>query len=134
MTYTIEISFDLRKNSNITEIKRTLSDLAEKYNATTNYFTHEIEGHSVTIDRNDCINTITFNSDNTINLIKYIKNIKKLKFVKFDCIYSDTGEINKIYTSKNLKQNLIINPKKKSTSTKTHQQNQQDNEILKLIK
>ena len=132
MEYTIELTIDLRKNPNITEIKQTLSDLAEKYNAISNYFMHEIEGHSVTIDRNDCIHTITFSSDNTTNLIKYIKIVNKLKFAKIDCIYQDNGQTNIIYASKKYLVRKKIHPKiSPKLNTKIPPVY---NEILELIK
>ena len=131
MTYIVELSFDLRKNKNFSEIKELLSRLAEKYNSCTHYFMHEIEGRGRIIDINDCINTVCFDNTNTINLLNYIKNINKLKFIKIDCIYSDEGGINLIYTSKKYLSKNIIFTGRQSVKPKLNEFN---NKILKLIK
>ena len=91
MGFNIELSFDIVKNSNVISIKQLLSDLAEKHNSKTNYFIHEIEGHSTTIDRNDCVNIVEFEITDKLNIIRYIKDIIKIKFIKIDCIYQEKG-------------------------------------------
>ena len=60
MGLTIELSVDIIKNRCVTNIKTLLSSLAEKYNSNSNYFIHEIEGHNSTVDRNDCVQVIEF--------------------------------------------------------------------------
>ena len=60
MGLTIEISFSVSKNANVTQLKQYLSDLAKKYNARSNYFIHEIEGHNTIVERNDCIHVVEF--------------------------------------------------------------------------
>ena len=97
----IEVSFDIGKNANVTSIKQLLSNLAEKHNSQTNYFIHEIEGHSTTINRNDCINIVEFDSINKINIIRYVKEIIKIRFIKIDCIYEEDGVVSLIYSGGN---------------------------------
>ena len=99
MGLTIELSFDICKNANVTSIKRLLSTLAEKHNSETNYFIHEIEGHSTIIDRNDCVNIVEFEITDKINIINYIKDIIRIRFIKIDCIYQEDGRINIIYSN-----------------------------------
>ena len=130
MTYIVELSFDLCKNKNVSEIKELLSFLAEKYNSITHYFTHEVEGKGRIIDINDCIHTISFD-DNSTDLLNYIKKINKLKFIKIDCIYSDKDEINLIYTSKKYLSKNIVFVDMHSVKPKLNEFN---SKILKLIK
>lgn len=99
MGLTIELSFSISKLSNVTQFKEHLSDLAEKYNSSSHYFIHEIEGHSTTIDRNDCIHHVEFPISQE-NILNYLKNIMRVKKVKVDCIYIDKKGTNLIYASK----------------------------------
>jgi hypothetical protein len=106
MGLTVELSFDLGKNKNITQIKNLLSSAAIKYNSITNYFIHEVEGHGTIIDRNDCIQIIEFeiNQPNQLiqpeNILNFIKYIQQHKYIKIDCIYLEKGDCNLIYASK----------------------------------
>ena len=97
----IELSFDICKNASITSIKQLLSNIAEKHNSKTNYFMHEIQGHSTTIERNECINVVEFEETDKVNIIRYIKDIIKIKFIKIDCIYEEKGVVNLIYNGRN---------------------------------
>ena len=128
MGLTIELSFDVTKNANVTSIKQLLSNLAEKHNSTTNYFMHEIEGHGTTIVRNDCINVVEFDSDNIKNIINYIKDIIKIKFIKIDSVYEEKGAVNIIYSGRYTHTSKYVNPisGKYSHTTK--------NNILELVK
>ena len=74
MGLTIELSFSITKHANITQFKQILSDVAEKYNSSSSYFIHEIEGHSTTIDRNDCINIVEFDNMEDISSGKSLCN------------------------------------------------------------
>ena len=118
MGLTIELSFSVDKNSNLTSIKQLLSNLAEKNNSNNHYFIHEIEGHHTIIDRNDCINIVEFEHTDAKNIINYIKTITKLKFLKIDCIYIEKGIVNLIYASKkyllSTHKSSIKNPSKTS--------------------
>ena len=119
MGLTIELSFDMCKNTKITQTKDLLSNLAEKYNASSSYFIHEIEGHGTIIDRNDCIQITEFetNLENQShdNILNYIKHIMRLKFIKFDCIYREKGEYKLIYASKKYLSIISYNQHSKSS-------------------
>ena len=108
MGLTIELSFSISKLSSVTQFKQILSDLAEKYNSTSNYFIHEIEGHSTTIDRNDCIHVVEF-SILQENILNYIKNIMRVKKVKIDSIHTDKKGTNLIYASKKYLSMMNVN-------------------------
>ena len=137
MGFTIELSVDIIKNRCVTNIKTLLSSLAEKYNSTSNYFIHEIEGHNNIINRNDCVHVVEFETGISTeisaeiysNIINYIKAILQVKFIKLDTIYHDTGEINIIYASKRYSSTMSSHRKK---SSKTNQPINY-NKILELI-
>uniref|UniRef100_A0A6C0AXX0 Uncharacterized protein n=1 Tax=viral metagenome TaxID=1070528 RepID=A0A6C0AXX0_9ZZZZ len=126
MGLTIEVAFNICKNSNVTSIKQLLSNLSEKHNSINSYFIHEIEGHSTITDRHDCINIIEFDEIDINNAINYIKDINKLNYIKIECIYQDKGVVNIIYASKKYLLNAncsIVNYKPTST-----------NKIIELIR
>ena len=120
MGLTLELSFNVCKNSNVTSIKQLLSDLSEKHNSINSYFIHEMEGHSTIIDRHDCINIIEFDELDINNVINYIKDINRLNYIKIECIYQDEGVVNIIYASKKylLNANSSILNYKPSSSNK----------------
>lgn len=99
MGLTIEVSFCIYKNPNITQFKQYLSSLATKYNAISHYFIHEIDRHNTTIDRNDCIHVVEFQTTQ-IKILDYIKTIMQNRNVKIDSIYQDKKRIDLIYASK----------------------------------
>ena len=96
MTYTIEISFDIRNKSSFTNFKNKLLEIADKNKCISNYTLHEMEGGQY-VERNHCILTINFNQpDECENFIKYIKPIKK---VYIECIYKENPGFKIIYSS-----------------------------------
>jgi len=108
MGLTIEISFNVSKNANVTQLKQYLSNLAKKYNAISHYFIHEIEGHNTIVERNDCIHVVEFSTSKN-EVLNYIKTIMQLKNIKIDSIYHDRKGINLIYASKNYLSMMSIN-------------------------
>ena len=100
MDLTIELSFDIIKNREISSIQNELSDLCEKNNCVKRYFTYEIEGESTYVSTNECILTVNF--DKLDEIINFMKEIQKKKYLKIDCIYRENkkSELEFIYTSK----------------------------------
>ena len=138
MKYIIELSFDLRKNQNVSQIKELIYSLGEKYKSERNDFIYESEGQGNEIKKNDCISIMYF-ENNAENFLNLIKEIKKLKIIKIDCIYSDNEKINMIYTSKKYNYNndhLKIKTKELSKNNKNNKDILPDfNEtIIKLLK
>ena len=60
MDLTLELSFDMTKNGQISVIQNELSYLCEKNNCIQKYFTYEIEGESTYVNRSECILTVNF--------------------------------------------------------------------------
>ena len=77
MDLTLELSFDMTKNSQISVIQNELSDLCEKNNCVKKYFTYEIEGESTYVNRSECILTVKFVTiEEIINFTREIRNFK----------------------------------------------------------
>lgn len=109
MGLVVEISIDIKKNNQVTEIKLFLSELAEEFNCESYYYIYETEGVNSKIERNDCIQVVEFNTPNTEleknNILNFIKKIINQKYTKLDTVYQDSGKINMIYNSANQKFN-----------------------------
>ena len=100
MDLTLELSFDMTKNGQISVIQNELSYLCEKNNCIQEYFTYEIEGECRYVNRSECILTVKF--DNIEEITNFIREIQKKKYAKIDCIYreNEKSALEFIYTSK----------------------------------
>ena len=98
MAYRIELSFDLRKTKNITEMKEKIKNISFKNNSDMYIFDHELMGHGRTINRNHIIATLYFPEQ--INIIKFIKTIKKVTGIYIESVGLDCGKFELIYASK----------------------------------
>lgn len=134
MGLNIEISFSVKKCKNITETKNFLVQLAEKYNSVDNYFSHEIEGESVTIKKNNYIHHISFDFDNKINIINFLKELQKDKLFIIECIYIDNNIINVIYKNKNYNTDLYLSPLIKDNSSNNNLKCNDKKNIINLVK
>ena len=120
MGLVIEISIDIKKESQVTENKSFFSQLAEKYNCESYYYIYETDGINSIIERNVCIQVVEFNTPETTleknNILNFIKKVINNKLTKLDTIYQDNGKINMIYNSfkqKNINKTKDINIKTK---------------------
>jgi hypothetical protein len=124
MGLTIELSFDIDKNKNITQIKELLSTAAQKYYSNSDYFIHEIEGYGSIIDHNSCIHIVEFDinpiDEMKIYILKFLNYIIGLNpLIKVDCIHLENGKSKIIYASKkylNITANNSINYKPHSNN------------------
>ena len=121
MGLVVEISIDIKKNNQVTEIKLFLSELAEEFNCESYYYIYETEGINCKIERNDCIQVVEFNTPQTEleknNILNFIKKIINQKYTKLDTVYQDNGKVNMIYNSVNQKSDKE-NTKKRSIENK----------------
>ena len=87
MGYNIEVSFNLLKNCNVTEIQQKIISLAKKCNCTFFYSYCEMEKY-VAIQRNHMIITVHF--DNNMDyLLLFLNQIKKSKRIYIESIYNE---------------------------------------------
>ena len=121
MGLVVEISIDIKKNNQVTEIKLFLSELAEEFNCESYYYIYETEGINCKIERNDCVQVVEFNTPQTEleknNILNFIKKIINKKYTTLDTVYQDNGKVNMIYNSVNQKSDKQ-NTKKRSIENK----------------
>jgi len=98
MSYRIELSFDLRKTKNITEMKKNISDLALKNEKEICFFSYEMSGNGRTINRSHVVGTLYFPEE--FNIINFIKSIKKIPGIYIESVGIDNIKFNLTYASK----------------------------------
>lgn len=89
MGYNIEVSFNILKNSNLTEIKNMIINAAYGYEYL--YEDYEYDTHSQ-FKRNHMLITVYFQKTNINELIDFVKFIKKINGLYLESIYDDTEE------------------------------------------
>lgn len=88
MGYNIEISLNLMKIQNSSEIKKNINDLAMEYNCNNFYILDDTDMYSK-IKRIHSIMVVNFLENELNNCIKFIRLIKKNKDCFIECIYDD---------------------------------------------
>ena len=88
MGYNIEISVNMLKNTNFSEIEMTIKSIAEFYNCDNIYSFTEEDG-TIKIPRYHSIYVVNFLDDNFDNLINFLKFIKKHKSSYIECVYKN---------------------------------------------
>lgn len=92
MAYTIEISLNNLKYSNINDLQCNLFYIADKYNYDQIYQLEDSNGiHSITV--------ISFLKNQIQTLTHFIKEIKKHKSYFIECIYEDNIKTKLIYAT-----------------------------------
>lgn len=99
MAYTVELSFDIRKNSSMNTFCHQQRLLAKNYNCESQYFMNEIEGKGSKTTRNDCIHVVIFNEDSHKNFIDFLKVVYRERCLYIECIYREDNSCNLIYIS-----------------------------------
>ena len=98
MGYNIEVSINLLRHTNISEIKKEIADYALDYDCNYYYYLYEMEG-GCRIPRNHCIMVINFDDDQIFNCASFLKLIKRIKTLHIECIYDDDIVCKLIYAS-----------------------------------
>jgi len=99
MGYNIEVSIDLLRHTNITEVKKEIADHALDYDCNFYYYLYEMEG-GCKIPRNHCIMVINFDCDQIFSCAGFLKIIKRLNKYHIECIYEDDVVCKLLYASK----------------------------------
>ena len=99
MVYQIEVSVNLNKVTNLTEIKSMLLNKAEECKLEDFYIIYEHIGKNRQIYRNHCVIVFLFieNDELLADFIRYSKNIK---YTSIECVGLDKGKFELIYASK----------------------------------
>lgn len=98
MGYNIEISFNILKHSNVTELQNNIVKLANECLCNSYYHNYESENYIKHI-RAHSVTTLNFDNSEINNLIKFLKNIKNIKGLYIENIY-DEDKSAIVYASK----------------------------------
>jgi hypothetical protein len=98
MAYNIEISVDLFKHSNISDIQSRLYYIADKYNYDHIYKLEELDNSCKRMKSHNII-VISFLKNQIETLSYFIKEIKNYKYYNIECIYEDDIKTKLIYAS-----------------------------------
>jgi len=99
MAYTVELSFDIRKNPSINTLCHQQRTLAKQYNCDFQYFMNEVEGMGKKFIKNDCIHVVIFNEDNYTDMLSFLKYILKQRSMYIECVYREDNSCNLLYIS-----------------------------------
>ena len=99
MTYLIELSYNLSKNTSLNQTISTLLDKAENCRLEHFYKNYEYMGKNRRIIRNHCI--LTFIFEEHIELVsEFIRFVKKIKTINIESVSYDNAIFKLIYASK----------------------------------
>jgi len=132
MGYNIDITFNILKNSSITETQNSIKNIV--LNTGCNYFYEDYEyEHNEQYKRTHYIITINFNKGDINYIIEFLENIKKIKGLYIETIYDEENSkilyASKYYISQRmLKQNTYKEKNKKRIYT------EEEETILKCMK
>ena len=122
MGFVVECFNDALTASNLLNLQQNQRELAVKYGATIQYFTHEVEGYKRITKRSDNIHVAEFEDIPIETLYKYIQEICRCKYYKIDCIYNDEIPFGMLYASprylKRLDKHMASSMKKKLNNEK----------------
>ena len=92
MGYNIEVSFNILKNSSVTELQEVVKNHAEECGCESFYEDYEYETN-VQFKRNHCIMTVNFEQPNMFNLLKFLKFIRGVQGLYLETIYDDRTSV-----------------------------------------
>ena len=99
MTYLIDLSYNLSKNTSLNQTISTLLDKAENCRLEHFYKNYEYMGKNRRIIRNHCI--LTFIFEEHIELVsEFIRFVKKIKTINIESVSYDNAIFKLIYASK----------------------------------
>ena len=134
MGYSIEVSFNILKNSSVTELKNMIIDGAEECGCDFVYEDYEYEAHSQ-FKRNHCVITLNFLKPDITELIRFLRFVRSRDGVYLELIY-DENEYYILYASQ-----YYITQKMDKCHGKTYKEERRErsysddeNMILKSIK
>ena len=134
MSYTVEVSFDLRKRSRVSVFQATVRECAEKHGCTTHYSMHECEGHGRTMDRNHCVFIVEFDSEYMDGIVGFLMEVKRTQDLYVESVYEETGKCNLLYaSSKYLRRMERDAARAFKQSQKTRNLRECDSQILSVL-
>ena len=92
MGYNIEVSFDITKNSSVTQLHDTIRNVAKECECETFYEDYEYDSH-VQFKRNHCVMTAIFSQTNIDELLHFLHFIKKTEGLFLELVYDDIANV-----------------------------------------
>ena len=114
MGYNIEISFNILKHCNVTELQNNIINLANECLCNSYYHNYEYD-NSIKHVRLHSITIVNFDNSEINNFIKFLKNIKSIKGLYIETIYDEDSSII-LYASKYYRKEMIVKKNNKSRS------------------
>jgi hypothetical protein len=114
MGYNVEISFNILKHSNVTELQNNIINLANECLCNSYYNNCEYDNNVKHI-RLHSITIVNFDNSEINYLIKFLKNIKSIKGLYIESIYHDDSSII-LYASKYYNKEMITKEYNKNRS------------------
>jgi hypothetical protein len=99
MGYNIEVAINIVKHSNLSEIKKNVTNLALDYNCDYYYYLYDYQGNCKQ-ERNHCIIVINYSDEFIFDCATLVKKLKKIPELHIECIYEDNIICKLIYASK----------------------------------
>lgn len=134
MVYNIEVSFNILKNSSVTETQNRIIHGAEACGCDYFYEDYEYSVHAQ-FKRNHCIITFVFSEKNIDDLVKFVKFIRGTRDVYLESIYDETScsilYASQYYISQNMNK---INGKTYKQQRRERSYSDDENMILNSIK
>ena len=92
MGYNIEVSFNILKNSSVSELQEIVRNLAEECGCESFYEDYEYETNTQ-FKRNHCIMTVNFQDKSSIYLLQFLKFIRSKKCLFLESIYDEDSRM-----------------------------------------
>jgi hypothetical protein len=134
MGYDIELSFNILKHGNVSELQNKIKEIANESECNFYFENYEFE-NNVQFKRTHSLITINFNDNSCGELIYFVKQIKKINGIHFESIYDDnTGTLlfaSSFYLSQMMNTHLA---KKYKVNKRTRSYSEDDIKILNELK
>jgi len=133
MGYNIEVSFNVYKNSSVTETQDNIKMLAT--NSGCNYFYEDYEfENNIHYQRRHYVITVNFERNLNIKFITdFLKNIKRQKGLYIESIYDDESNVI-LYASKYYQTQKMIKGNNYKEERKKRSYSDDDMQIMNLMK
>jgi hypothetical protein len=92
MGYNIEVSFNILKNSSVTELQAVVKNLAEYCGCESVHEDYEYETNTQ-IRRNHCLITVNFGQTDSNTLLYFLRNIRSMKELFLELIYDEDSRM-----------------------------------------
>jgi hypothetical protein len=92
MGYSIELSFDITKNSSVSQLQNAVRNVAKEYECESFYEDYEYDSHAQ-FKRNHCVMTAIFAQTNIDELLHFLQFIKKTEGLFLELIYDDITNV-----------------------------------------